>query len=99
MGLTNNVGASTVSGPAAPKQISANASSYQNMYTVPPGRKFTGYAYSSSSSFTEHGRINGEGLYWNGSYHSGNAPVLMAAGATFTSGGSNSYLHGIEEDA
>lgn len=99
MGLVNNAGSATASGPAKPKHISKNASGYTAMYTVPAGRKFTGYAYSSTTSFTQHASINGEGLYWNGTYHSGNSPVIMGENAVFSAGANNTYLHGIEEDA
>ena len=100
MGLLNNTVATTSSSAAAgPKSIAVRGSSYTNLYTVPSGRKFSGQIYSSTSSYTEHARVNGESMYWNGTSHGGNAPITLAEGAVFASGANTTTLIGIEEDA
>jgi hypothetical protein len=100
MGLVNNTTASAASsGASGPKQISVRGSSYSNLYTVPSGRRFSGHMFSSTSSYTEHARVNGESMYWNGTSHGGNAPITLAEGAVFTSGANTTTLVGVEEDA
>lgn len=80
------------------KTIAITGSSAGEMYTVPDGKTFDGYAWSNSSG--GYGYINGTRLYWpysNSYFAHQPLHVRMNGGDTFKADNSGTtMLHGIE---
>jgi hypothetical protein len=74
------------------------SSSYQTIvYTVPAGRKFVGYWYGSSPTFT--GYVNGlTASSYPEQYGRDHVPVTMGPSFTFSANSTNIVLIGVESD-
>ena len=90
---------STSSGGAAPQgpvSVHVESGNYAVMYTVPAGRKFSGFFSYTSASYTELARINDVGIYARTDNFQ--PMVEMVAGDVFKAGSSTTLLHGVERD-
>lgn len=91
----------TATTPAIDRAIRVTSSAInQLMYTVPAGRKFSGYATNGTSQLNVVVYINGtsqtNGIQGNPNTYP--VPVYLNAGDTVYSVASSTYLFGVESD-